>query len=57
LVFGIGGAVVSGMLFSEKHRAIGSVIAFSVAVLAASLAAANIMVEDHPVTPTLRLKV
>jgi hypothetical protein len=57
LVFGIGGAVVSGMLFSEKHRAIGSVLAFSAAVLAASLAAANILVDDHPVTPTLRLKV
>lgn len=57
LVLGIGGAVVSALVFSEKHRAIGSVLAFSAAVLGASLAAANIMVDDHPTTPTLRLKV
>lgn len=55
--FGVGGAVVTAMLFSEKHRALGSVLAFSTAVLGASFAAANILVDDHPVTPTLRLKV
>lgn len=57
LVAGIGGAVVTGMLFSTKYRDIGGVLAFSAAVLGAAFGAASILVDEAPVTPNLGIKV
>ena len=57
LLAGVGSASLGVMLFSPKHRALGGVIAFSVGVLSAAFAAAHILVDDQPVTPTLHLKV
>jgi hypothetical protein len=55
--FGIGSAAVTMMLFSKKHQELGQVLAFSVAVVGSSFAAARILADSRPETPTLRLKV
>jgi len=57
--FGVGSALVAGMLFSRDptKRAFGQVLTFSLAVLGSSFAAAHILADEHPVTPHLKVKV